>query len=289
MAVSSFQELADIVQALGGIPENSQTNRALAVQINSVNRGGSYERALRFAVQIIEQHFGGGIEALRSRAVANSGKLIYSREVKVDKAEPQQPAVKYIDLSKAQTPAPLPENALLLVDCLNCKKPVYAKVNQTGPFYCDTCFSSAQKQLQKANDEWQKFVQQEDSYYQHPLNKQRIIEFIQADQRLTFDLAGFKIAFVALDEQEALLRKLSPSDVAKMDSATYEARLRIDENMGGVNFSQVKTHANPSQPTDAAIDERRANKRAAWESASESDYRKKVGARSCLQENTYKS
>jgi len=104
----------------------------------------------------------------------------------------------------------------------------------------DTVFCKAECQtedIQKAkakvsDAETDKFLAANESYYDCPYNNKLIVDLLAA-WKLEPTAPNLDSAYLHLLAERKLLTKLSMSDVQKLTSPEYDARLKIDPAMGG--------------------------------------------------------
>jgi hypothetical protein len=98
------------------------------------------------------------------------------------------------------------------------------------------------KNFAKVTGEAEKFMAINPEYYDCPHNN-KILGELLADWKLEPTAVNLDAAYVQLLAERKILGKLPMADITKMDSPTYDARLKIDPAMGGA-ITDIETRGN---------------------------------------------
>jgi hypothetical protein len=167
------------------------------------------------------------------------------------KANPPQPAsvqdngaaaVRIIDLSQQGKPAEQAPNTLVAVGCGECGirlSITLAELQEHGGAYCPKCITGAAKKIENLESAFAEFVQTVGTKL-YPIQSNIDAMLAEINRRkITAPTAdNFLDVFLALQPQ--LLGRLTEEDVRNMKSWEYEARLRIDPGMGGVDLEKYR-------------------------------------------------
>ena len=134
---------------------------------------------------------------------------------------------------------------LVVRNCQECGKNVATPESWKEYVFCDEgCKASyIQKAKAKISDaETDKFLAANESYYDCAYNNKLIVDLLAA-WKLEPDAANLDSAYSHLLVENRILGKLTMSDVQKLTSPEYDARLKIDPAMGGA-ITDIETRGN---------------------------------------------
>jgi hypothetical protein len=127
------------------------------------------------------------------------------------------------------------EIQLVLSHCSHCNTNTTAPSGYKGLVFCGepcrTAFNE-KKTADYLDAEANTFLEKNPEFYPCPHN-QRLLSDLLATWKLVGTAEHLESAYLHLLAEKKILGKLTMQDVYKMDSLTYDARLKIDPAMGG--------------------------------------------------------
>jgi hypothetical protein len=127
------------------------------------------------------------------------------------------------------------EIQLVLSHCSHCNTNTTAPSGYKGLVFCGepcrTAFNE-KKATEHLDAEAQKFLAKNEEFYPCPHNQRLLSDLLTTWQKEATE-DNLESAYLHLLAEKKILGKLTMQDVNKMDSPTYDARLKIDPAMGG--------------------------------------------------------
>jgi hypothetical protein len=137
------------------------------------------------------------------------------------------------------------EIQLVLSQCSHCNTNTTAPSGYKGLVFCGepckTAFNE-KKAAEYLDAEAQKFLAKNEDFYPCPHN-QRLLSDLLTAWKLVGTAENLESTYLHLLAEKKILGKLTMADISKMDSPTYDARLKIDPAMGGA-ITDIETRGN---------------------------------------------
>jgi hypothetical protein len=137
------------------------------------------------------------------------------------------------------------DRELVITHCSNCHGEVYGPKDFKGLKFCKQECQTEYIRNAKAkisDAETDKFLSNNPTYYDCPHNNKLIVDLL-ATWKLEPDAANLDSAYSHLLAEKKILGKLTMQDINKMSSPEYDARERIDPQLGGA-LAEVEARGN---------------------------------------------
>jgi hypothetical protein len=137
------------------------------------------------------------------------------------------------------------DREVVITHCSNCHGEVYGPKDFKGLKFCKQECQTEYIRNAKAkisDAETDKFLSNNPTYYDCPYNNKLIVDLLAA-WKLEPDAANLDSAYSHLLAERKLLGKLTMADINKMSSPEYDARERLDPQLGGA-LAEVEARGN---------------------------------------------
>jgi endogenous inhibitor of DNA gyrase (YacG/DUF329 family) len=146
--------------------------------------------------------------------------------------------LKFIDLSKQSQPAQDPR-AAVFIDCPVCGKQFAVPVAQKDSAYCSKqCFQASKNQASNDEHAMRVFMQSTPQFYPCAVNFQALGNELERLKKTNISDTDILAAYLNLNRQGKLLKRLTDADLRAMSSADVAAREKIDPGFGGLKLVQ---------------------------------------------------
>jgi len=158
-------------------------------------------------------------------------------------------AVRHVDLSKPSNN----ERYAVLRPCGGCGKDVAVAPEHQGAAFCS---SGCQKGMQIADESVRttliQFADSTPEFYKCPHNTTQLVAAWQ-EQPFEWNVSNLKTVFLRLREEGKILPKITLKDLRKMSPVDYDARLRLDPDLGG-HREEIDNSARPVESATAGFE-----------------------------------
>jgi len=137
------------------------------------------------------------------------------------------------------------EVRLVVRQCMECGTTTTAPEKWAGTVFCKQACMDAynqKKNFEKVSQEAERFMAANPEYYDSPYNNKLIGELL-AVWKQEPSAANLEAAYLHLAAEKKILFKLTRKDIDAMDSPTYDAREKIDPQLGGA-LAEVEARGN---------------------------------------------